>query len=583
MTGKRIPATSGRERIVVAGVTVKAQGSDPQAKLPPAELVVELLQGDSIIGPESITPGNGARAFARFVQLAPGVCEVRAYRRVDGKIVETAQPKSVTTVAGREVPVDLFLYPAPQLELVEAELTGDHGLLVPTPNEDLLIRKKEDFTSHFGDGVSAATKPFKPEYDASKIVHHPSDAATRWHPASYSKEGQIQVRLKLKAQIKAPYSYSLTRLSLSPTTGDRVSRGPFTFEDSTVRGLADNATFEVQLTASAKLPAVIDKLTPRLRLSAIANGTPMATRRPNHDWVVYVTWSKPRGRVEMHPNLTVKIPFPEAGPVQSITEHRLAWAVAAARGADTERAAMLELFRFVRDTKGIGFYGGRRYPTDKEQADGENPTEIDSIPPLHHYLWVTLNWQRSAQCVDLAGAFRLPARILGIGGKMDVETVYPWPPWDKTGQRRPLGTTKQPAQGSLKKRFKDGDSVCVFFDRAGFLNHYEGVLRWQEEGAGYGSLFAIGERVCEAHLLHPGLSVSEADERSASLFYQASDDDITTGQVKLAMTDKTGLRRPAFEFLDNQNQTLFMFHYRKSDSEEGDERQVTGLRLPKKK
>lgn len=222
--------------------------------------------------------------------------------------------------------------------------------------------------------------------------------------------------------------------------------------------------------------------------------------------------------------------------------------------------------------------GGAHYPPKSEHAK-LTATHFDRDPGLHHFLWISLQFPRIAHCADLAAAFRLVGRIVGVGGAMDVNEFYPWPPWDSSGNRRALFVGSQPGQGSLRP-FVAGNAQCCFFDGFGYANRFEGVLRWLESGSKSPVFYAIGERICDYR--DPSASTKELDERNARLFFQAANDitDITTGKYRLAMiAGDNRLRAPAFSFLTHSNQTLFKFHYEKHTFAPGDDRQIRGGKL----
>ncbi|RLB58130.1 MAG: hypothetical protein DRI90_17095, partial [Deltaproteobacteria bacterium] len=576
-TGQRIPATPSNERIVTVGVTVKAQEHDNTADLPPDEVVAWLVKdGNTIPRQLDFKQDHGPRLHARFMRLEPGTYEARAYRRVDGKTVEIATPKSVATVAGGEVRVDLFLYPAPQLKLVQASFVGDHSLLVTTPPAKPLFRDGKTISSYWGDGDDPKTKPFKPEYDATRAANNPPSTSTQWHPASYSRNKTIKLDIELEPVVPAGRSYTLEQVSLKPLSGAGGAAGSFTLEAALTRPLVTGTGATARLTAREPLPEHIAAHELLWDLRVVVSGAPMVVGSLLHHGTVYVTWGTPKGRVAIHESTKAAEAFPEKGPVQSVTEQRLAWAVDAADGATSEIQAVRKIFRSLK----VGFFGGRRYPTPN--SPGPNTTGIVPLPKLHHYLWFALVTPKTCECQDLAAALRMPARILGIDGSMKVTPLFPWPPWDKQGKRRIPGK-KEPWQGSLRRYRRELPAACVFFDHHGGPNQYEAALRWVPPGDTRAILYAVGEGIYSRYLVddHSGTM----DDRNANLFFMPQQGDpnelVATGRFKLGMVEGGLLRRPAYGFLHPQ-QTLFQFHYRTDQFEAGDDRQVDKKgRLPK--
>ena len=367
----------------------------------------------------------------------------------------------------------------------------------------------------------------------------------------------------------------LEEIRLEPLRGvASEDRGAFTLVKALSKPLYDGGRVLVSLQARDPLPERIDVYDTRLRLSATANGDPVRVA-PEHEAIIYTTWGKPGGRVEMHPEIRSKHPFPETGPLQAVTLKRLDWAVRAARGADSDIVAMRRIFKAVQ----VGYRSGRRYPTPADPPRKYEPlTGLVPLPTLHHYLWLALVTPHMCECQDLAAALRMPARILGIGGRMDVRFIFPWPPWDAEGKRR-APRPGEPLQGSLRPYLRERPSVCAFFDRKGHSNQYEGVLRWIPAGDSRAILYALGIGVYDYYTADD--LTGTMDDRNANLFFMPQPpnpmEDLAVGRYKLGMfvdENLDRLRVPAYEFLDHRKQTLFQFHYEHKTFQQGDDKQV---------
>jgi hypothetical protein len=477
----------------------------------------------------------------------------------------------VTLCAEDQVEVDLLLDTAPELVLERAEFEDDDALLVPTPPTDTLTRGGETFNSPWGQGVDPATKPFKPECMSTRPGQ---GGAARWYPASYSRRKKIKVHLRFREVVATARSYTFENLQIEPT----AYAGILEFTDSRSEPLLDNGILDRTLVARVPLPDRIDRLQTTLRISATASGQPVRVTPAQCTVEVYVTWNTPTGQAKIHAETNSPIAFPEDGPVQSITEQRLEWAVAAAKGAPDEATAVRRISSWLQG-HGIHYTGGRRYPAGNVT---DNTTEITTAsgnpPDLHHFLWFALNVPRTAECQDLAAALRLGCRILGIGGTMPVTLLYPWPPWDASGQRRDLSKPGAVWQGALAQyRDTEGSANCMFFslirrDGTCAANFHEGVLLWRQSPDTAAMLVAVGERICEGE---------PSDDRNASQFFEVADNP-GRGRFALGLAlNSSSLRHPPFFFMSSHpQQTLFRFEYDVDTFQRGDDRKMRAGILP---
>lgn len=599
----RTPLTPPRTKLIVVGVTdMRFASKNPPPKVPVDEVTVFLRKSDGTrIDPDQkLQSDDLPTVFGHFNDMAPGTYTAHAFRDdASGPVRLIAKSETVVLGKQKKIGVDLELELAPALILEEASFVDDHAVLVPTPEQKAFIQEipgsaERLIKSDWGDGVKASSKPFKPEWKSSRAVQRLGKDQGNWHPASYSveKRGDPPVKAKLAVKIRVEAKASTTRtleklLIHAPGLHPAGARDAFHFEDNVPHALTDGRLITAILQAKDTLPDQVIELNPQLELRGEVFGVPITVERRLFNATVYVTLGKPRGQVEMHPTRNTTQPFPETGDEQSVTVKRLDWAVNAAKGATNDAKALFLLFQDIKN-RDIHFFGPVSYPPKDEHGKVLKLISFkDSDPGLHHFLWISLHHQRIAHCADLAAAFRLAGRILGVGGAMDVRFLYPWPPWvkgDSTGKRRVLFVGGEPGQGSLQQ-YREGNVVCVFFDSFRHGNFFEGALRWLPSGPSEPNLYAIGERICDDHT---GATTKEIDDRNASLFFQGKLNgviDMSVGKYTLAMYDESTdkLRRPAFGFLKNNQQTLFKFHYLVDTFDPDDDRQVSGGTLPPKK
>ena len=231
--------------------------------------------------------------------------------------------------------------------------------------------------------------------------------------------------------------------------------------------------------------------------------------------IIYVTYDQPIGKMKSDtPNY-----FEESGAEQHVTEERLAFSVDAAkgRGVSDEKECVDAVFEKLLRL-GVGYSLGRRWvPTS-----GVNDTGISPKPTLHHYLWRCNARTAKAECHNIAAAFALACRILGVRDSFEIGYMYPWPSrgendpkYDKRGDsilgkysiqyRRPHA-----AEGHEEEK-------CLFIDGNHFVNYFEGVAKYRAA-----VLYAIGEGRYDPY---------GTPDQNSSVFYSRHSVDRSTGSV----------------------------------------------------
>jgi hypothetical protein len=540
----------------------------PPPPLPHGELHVKLEKGGKSFARSPWVDGPPARAFAVFEDgIVPGTYVASAYRMIAGAKGAAALRTAVATevvLANNQLKADvnLELRAAPELHLLKAEFLDDHGVL----RHDAPTWKFKRANGGELDSTMTGTGQLaKPEYDHARPPPWTPKVEHRvWQAASYTRGARARLRLTFEVKVVDGRPHDLEALALRPIGGGKPR---ITFEKSLSKALAHGDQLTVELTADADLPKRVAGYDESLLLSARGDGgVPFHVEDEWQDVRIFVTLDKPTGQAEIHPSDLSGGAFPQTGPIQAITPARLALAVRHGRGAADDEDCMRKLFARVK-AAGIRYFPRFSYPpSDVENPDGKgNSTGLAPRPDLHHYLWLSMAEPKICHCLDLAAAFRLLARSLGVKGSMKVVQAFPWAPWDQTGKRRDLTNSGEPWHGSLRKDPITGANWIVFIDGSGEANNFEGALRWKAPGASKAMLLAVGEKILEG---------SEDDDRNASLFFQSPHDE-RIGFFPLAVRvthEKDVYLRPPFSFIKNKSQVRFKFEYETDTFFPGDDK-----------
>lgn len=449
MSDDQTPVTTPKMR--VAAVEVKLLGAPLGADLDPKKVDVSLKHVASGIGhlPVQTNATVGATVVARFLPLKSGEYRIHASARDnDGYLYLQQGSASFTTKKGQtDVRVDVI--PVPEVIVEEGEWLGDHGKLTHNATVELLHKERGFIDSPLGTGNRVSLKPEFLKGDTS------------WRSASYSFGDTPGIRLKLRAKSREPIKLQSVELS----GGEKF----YQFSKKLTKVLLDGEELELEMTAQGSLPSVVKAHRGKLELSLQTEGESPRTTPTIHSTTVYGLFGVPGGQAEVHEKSGPGKLFPESGLVQAITPNRMSHAVSAAKEVTDERTAMANLFGFLKE-KDIFYYGKFHYPElddDDQDSCCFNPCPQD----LHNYLWIALKEPQIGHCQDLAAAFRLFARILGIGGNMTVEQIFPWPQWNPGGEKREIGKD-DPAEAKLTK-FQAKNGKMVFVDGNGFINAFE--------------------------------------------------------------------------------------------------------------
>jgi hypothetical protein len=246
------------------------------------------------------------------------------------------------------------------------------------------------------------------------------------------------------------------------------------------------------LEAKQPLPNQVDGLKANIAWKAVAEGRtlPLGQTGPHR---MYITFDQPAGKMEYRGD------FVETGPDQIVTEYRLWRAVEDARGkgAGGEKQCVDAVFSSLY-ARAVGYVLGRRW------SGATNDTGVSPKPSLHHYLWLCTAGRGQGECHNIAAAFALECRILGVKGSFAVGYMYPWPsradtaPYAKTKAKSPGGFN---VLGKLDQRYQrihahpgHGAEAVVFLDGTDRANNFEGVTVYNGN-----ALYAIGDAVFDLY------------------------------------------------------------------------------------
>ncbi|HZS56886.1 MAG TPA: hypothetical protein VFA65_20945, partial [Bryobacteraceae bacterium] len=352
-------------------------------------------------------------------------------------------------------------------KIITLAFREDHKVLKPSPGDY--------------DDAAAGAAFKKPEWDISK-----GDPYLAPTPVSYTKATNVQVDIEIDFTVTPPGQTAfLTGVKGTPASGFDY----FSFEKTLNQTIGTQRIPVTGLVSKDKLPNFVTFIDRGISWSATIDGTDQDIGSTSHR--VYVTFDKPIGKMaSTTPNL-----FTETGPDQDVTEERLAFAVnAAANTGVTDEKECVDAI-FVKLCKlNVGYYLGRRWEPGQVNNTGMAPK-----PTLHHYLWKTMADSQNAkgECHNIAAAFELVCRIVGVSGPFEVGYMLPRP----SRAEQPPSYPKVPnallgmynTQGQAYWRQHTGESHgwenLYFLDGHHQTNNFEGVARYRN------ALYALGDAV----------------------------------------------------------------------------------------
>jgi hypothetical protein len=351
-----------------------------------------------------------------------------------------------------------------------------------------------------GDFRDATEEFTKPEWSANR--------AGAADPISQTKGTRVAVDVEVEVRIH-PEEES----AVISTLEGHSQRGALSFTENLGLRVEHGDRFTATLLSNDPLPSYVDVIEGKsIQWRVTADGLvhPAGSTGPH---TVFVTFDVPHGRMDLDGD------FEETGRVQDVTVERLDYAVRGARksGKLDEQECVDAVFLHLLKL-GVGYFLGNFWTN----GDDKNCTGIEPKPTLHHYLWRCNADTAKGQCDNIAAAFILACRILGVKDPFEVGRMWPQasrenqaPTYPKS-ERAVLGKYGRDAIEGLATmiqadRMHRGDhgpmpqnENVLFRDKNGDPNFFEGVAKYRN------ALYAIGDARFDRH--------QSADENACDYF-----------------------------------------------------------------
>ena len=351
------------------------------------------------------------------------------------------------------------------------------------------------------------------------------ELGVRSHPISHTKNKKIHIDIGVRFTVTPEgQTASLTRLRGVSTSGDHLS-----FELAVNRSVSSQSVAFSELVAKGTLPDMVTVVQSRIHWTAEVDGQTISLGDTGSH-KVYVTLDAPGGRMSSPENNR----FVETGPHQDVTESRLYWAVEAAQGTGmSDEKESVDAMFYTLKRRGVGYSLGVRWVSDS------NTTEMTPKPTLHHYLWACNTKAARGECHNIAAAFVLACRIIGVKKRFEVGYMFPWPSRDEIAPSYPKSARQSVSgKGVLGKynakytRLHSGEGhaaeALLFLDGSGMANSFEGVARYDDA-----ALYAIGDDVFDQFAnVHDNVSSYFAMRRSVAGL-RGEIEDMNRGWAKL--------------------------------------------------
>jgi hypothetical protein len=370
------------------------------------------------------------------------------------------------------------------------------------------------FRSDHMDGAEKLLKKSGTSYDDSKEnFSKPEWTLARGsgdsHPVSQSKSTRVVVDIEIEFKVE-PNDCTRTLTEISGDSGQTY----LNFRKSESRSVKSETISVTGLSATADLPNHVDLLEHTINWTVEVDGERLNIGSTGKH-SIYVTYDRPLGKMEYDSSKNAL--FVETGSAQDITEHRLRFSVRAAkgRGIKDEEECVDAIFEHLNDI-GVHYVLGKRW-----QPGAVNKTGISPKPTLHHYLWRCNANTAEGECHNIAAAFILACRILGVKDFFEVGYMYAWPSRENSHRKYPkrgdtiMGkyNTQHLRDHSAQRRILAGSfhgrEKLLFVDANGGVNNFEGAAKYRS------ALYAIGE---------DKYGKFKHDDENASAFYAENDD-----------------------------------------------------------
>lgn len=341
-----------------------------------------------------------------------------------------------------------------------------------------------DYTSKFGDDFAEFSKP---EWDVGR------GGTSDSHPVSHTRDQTVTIDIAIDFTVTPDGASATLEKIVGAATGRSGDPGYLSFEKAAAVSFGTERVTLTGLVSAAKLAEYVHYIEETVVWTATVDGEEVALGQSGTHRV-YVTLDAPDGKMESPRDNS----FEEKGATQVVTETRLETGVLGAwgTGAADESECVDAVFEAMRYS-GVGYFLGTRW-----ENDPKDHTFISPKPSLHHYLWLCNVREGLGECHNIAAAFALYCRIVGVKKSFSVGYMYPWPgredakPHDRVTTK---SASKKNILGKLnlrKTRSHDihgstpRDERLIFIDGSGRGNNFEGVLVYDGK-----ALYAIGDDI----------------------------------------------------------------------------------------
>ena len=331
-----------------------------------------------------------------------------------------------------------------------------------------------------GDFKDATNWFEKPEWDISRGN---SD------PISHTKGMNVKVDIEVEFTV-TPSGESA---SLTKVAGNSRGTKFLTFKKDLTQTVTTQRLPITDLVSEGELPNFVTLLRKKIIWNIVVDGESknIGTTGPHS---IYVTFDEPIGKMLYSKDDG----FIEAGPDQDVTVERLRLSVKATKRKvkKDEKECADAIFNYLKRI-GVG------YVLDYRWSEGiENTTGIIPKPKtLHHYLWRCNANTAKGECHNIAAAFILACKIIGVKGPFEVGYMFPWasrqdghPTYPKSTQKSSSGRNILGKYNEQYSRIHTGEGhsleVLNFLDGSGDANNFEGVATYKGN-----VLYAIGEGI----------------------------------------------------------------------------------------
>jgi len=431
-------------------------------------------------------------------------------------------------------------------KVVEVSFEGDHKKLSPPADDDGY--KDTPYPPFEAPHWRRLAGQPDRDYPVSYTKNEEVTLTARFHFfVTSDPEGQSASWTKVRAKVEVRAHRFDSKRRVWPESGWKPAKKPKFDGDPQTQSVQTGVYSTLKMNLG-KLGNYVWHYHFRIRWSVLVEGKWLRAGTSFHD--VYATFGMPCGKMKFqyrYVTLTDQVTgkkyldkrtsCTEDGSEQHVTEKRLSLAVHAAmhkwrrstkqeekadelKGEDhTYRPAGLRRSKTENECVDAVFEDVRGRDIDYELTrvwappDGGPKTGMYPTPTLHHFLWKTMAAEAEGQCHNIAAAFILMCRILGVTGPMEVGVMYPGPgrsdkPPDYPWQGGPQGLWNQ-RHYRAHAVAGHGDETLGFVDDSKYGNSFEGAVKYNNK------YYAIGDDIYDS----PSEYFADPDDPNLGYFW----------------------------------------------------------------